>query len=98
VTVYVRDGTYYRSEPLTFSTADSGTGGHDVVWRNYPRERPTIVGGRPLTEWEAVEGREGVYRTDVKYLGVKWFETRSVSSSRKSSISVRPRGTLPVCL
>jgi len=65
VTVYVRDGTYYRSEPLTFSTADSGTGGHDVVWRNYPGERPRIVGGRPLTEWEAVEGREDIYRTDV---------------------------------
>ena len=29
-------------------------------------------------------------------LGVKWFETRSVSSSRKSEISVRPRGTRPV--
>jgi predicted nucleic acid-binding protein len=28
-------------------------------------------------------------------LGVKWFETRSVSSSRKSSISERPRGTRP---
>ena len=28
-------------------------------------------------------------------LGVKWFETLRVSSSRKSKISVRPRGTLP---
>ena len=28
----------------------------------------------------------------VNRLGVKWFETRSVSSSRKSKISVRPRG------
>nr|WP_193788098.1 hypothetical protein [Haloferax larsenii] len=28
----------------------------------------------------------------VNCLGVKWFETRSVSSSRKSKISVRPRG------
>jgi hypothetical protein len=32
----------------------------------------------------------------VNRLGVKWFETRSVSSSRKSEISVRPRGTRPV--
>jgi SAM-dependent methyltransferase len=28
----------------------------------------------------------------VKYLGGKWFETRSVSSSRKTKSSVRPRG------
>jgi hypothetical protein len=32
----------------------------------------------------------------VNRLGVKWFERRSLSSSRKSSISVRPRGTRPV--
>jgi len=29
-------------------------------------------------------------------LGVKWFENRRFSSSRKSEISVRPRGTRPV--
>jgi len=28
----------------------------------------------------------------VNRLGVKWFETRGVSSSRKSPISVRPQG------
>jgi len=28
-------------------------------------------------------------------LGVKWFENRSFSSSRKSPISERPRDTLP---
>ena len=28
---------------------------------------------------------------DVNRLGVKWFETRSVSSSRKTPSSVRPR-------
>ena len=31
----------------------------------------------------------------VNRLGVKWFETRSVSSSRKSEISGRPRYTRP---
>jgi len=31
----------------------------------------------------------------VNRLGVKWFETRSVSSSRNSPVSERPRGTRP---
>ncbi|EMA40864.1 hypothetical protein C446_06795 [Halobiforma nitratireducens JCM 10879] len=38
------------------------------------------------------------FPTRVKYLGVTWFETLRVSSSRKTPSSVRPRVTLAVSL
>jgi hypothetical protein len=54
VVVSLRAGTYYRDEPLTFGPADSGRDGHEVVYRAYPGETPTVVGGRPVEGWEDV--------------------------------------------
>ena len=43
-----------------------------------------------------MDGRiEADFVLPVNCSGVKWFERRSLSSSRKSEISVRPRGTRP---
>lgn len=36
---------------LAFTAADSGVGGHRVVFRNYPDEVPVIDGGVPITGW-----------------------------------------------
>ncbi len=45
---------------------------------------------------ECVVSALRLHTADVNRLGVKWFENRRFSSSRKSSISVRPQGTRPV--
>ena len=49
LTVMLRGGTYYISKTLAFTAADSGVGGHRVVYRNYPDEVPVIDGGVPIT-------------------------------------------------
>jgi len=64
VTVYLRDGTYHRTEPIRFTDADSGRDGYEVVYRNYPGETPSVVGGYPVTSW--TEDEDGVYRTEVE--------------------------------
>ena len=53
-TVYLRGGTYYRSEPLVLGPEDSGGRYSDagVVWKAYQNERPVISGGTRLDlEW-----------------------------------------------
>jgi hypothetical protein len=59
IAVYLRGGEYALSEPLVFDQRDSGTNGHSVVWRAYPREKPIISGGQRITGW--VDDGNGIY-------------------------------------
>ena len=56
VTVYLRGGTYFLSEPLTFTSADSGTAAAPITYAAYPGETPVLSGGVPVTEWERRDG------------------------------------------
>jgi len=51
VYVYLRGGTYFISEPVTFDTADSAPAGHVVEHTSFPGERAVISGGRPIDNW-----------------------------------------------
>lgn len=51
VTVYVRGGTYYLSEPIRFKSCDS----YPVTYVAYPGETPEFIGGRPVMDWEETE-------------------------------------------
>jgi hypothetical protein len=58
VTVLVRDGTYYLTDALTFTAADSGTQAAPITWAAYPGEAPVVSGGVPITGWtDAGNGR-----------------------------------------
>src|SRR5438552_12926931 len=46
VTVVLADGFYRLSAPLQFGSADSGTGGHNVVWTADTGARPVLAGAR----------------------------------------------------
>lgn len=52
VTVLLRDGTYFLSEPLIFSPEDSGTKDCPVTYRAYRKEKPVISGGKLITGWK----------------------------------------------
>jgi len=63
ILVQIRQGTYYLTQPLSFSTADSGTSQLQVNWENYPSEIPIIsgglqVGGGSGLSWKNVSGNE----------------------------------------
>jgi len=52
ITVMVRRGTYFLSEPLIFSPIDSGTENFPITYQAYPNEKPMISGGKPITNWK----------------------------------------------
>ena len=45
VTVWLRGGKYYMSEPVTFSAANSGTASNPIIYKAYPGEKPVLSGG-----------------------------------------------------
>lgn len=66
ILVYLRGGTYELAAPFALSQADSGRGGHDVIYRAYPKERPILSGGTRVTSaWTLVDPAKNLYRTNV---------------------------------
>ncbi len=56
VSVLVREGTYYLTEPLLFGPEDSGAPGRPTIYRAYPGERARLVGGVSATDFVPHEG------------------------------------------
>ncbi|MFF6783104.1 RICIN domain-containing protein [Streptomyces sp. NPDC012510] len=56
INVYLRGGTYPVSSTINFTSADSGTNGHRVVYAAYPGEKPVLDGGVPVTGWTQHSG------------------------------------------
>ena len=64
ITVLVRGGTYYLSEPLVFGPEDSGTDLQPITYAAYPGEKPTISGGVKLeAKWKRY--RDGIMKCSV---------------------------------
>jgi hypothetical protein len=82
--VMVRAGTYYVTQPLSFTTADSGTSSLQVIWENYPNETPVISGGLRITNWTHGSGNawESTLPSSVQY-----FEQLFYNGQRR----LRPR-------
>lgn len=72
ITVLVRGGTYYLTEPLRFGPEDSGTPLCPITYRAYPGETPVLSGGRRITGWRSDDGR--IYFADIPEARErKWF-------------------------
>ena len=58
ITVWVRAGTHYLSQPLVLSAEDSGTADLPVTYAAYPGELVTLSGGRKLScSWKSFRDR-----------------------------------------
>ena len=55
VTILVRKGTYFLTEPFVLTAQDSGTPACPVAYAAYRGEKPVISGGRPITDWKTVK-------------------------------------------
>ena len=51
ITVYLRGGTYTLPRTFALTQEDSGTNGHNIIYRNHSSENPVISGGTRLTGW-----------------------------------------------
>ncbi|MEU6510722.1 RICIN domain-containing protein [Streptomyces sp. NPDC046942] len=56
INVFLRGGTYPVSSTVDFTSADSGTNGHRVVYAAYPGEKPILEGGVQVTGWTQHSG------------------------------------------
>jgi hypothetical protein len=67
VTVYVRDGIYELSEMLKLDEKDSGTDDSPVVYRAYKNEKPTIIGGKKISDFTVYKDK--ILKADVRKQG-----------------------------
>ncbi|MBW8793787.1 MAG: RICIN domain-containing protein [Streptomyces sp.] len=56
INVYLRGGTYPVSSTIDFTSADSGTNGHQIVYAAYPGEKPVLEAGVQVTGWTQHSG------------------------------------------
>ena len=61
VTVVLEDGFYRLASPLSLSSADSGTGGHNVVWTADTGARPVLAGSIQLTGWTRMSASSPIF-------------------------------------
>ena len=65
IVVVLRGGVYPIAQTLAFDAADSGTDGHDVVYRAAANETPVISGGRPIADWRPDANKRWKAKTDI---------------------------------
>jgi Ricin-type beta-trefoil lectin domain len=65
IVVQLADGVYRMTSPLTFTAADSGTGGHTVVWQAAPSAHPVISGAKAVTGWTLADPSKNIWRASV---------------------------------
>ena len=65
ITVYLRGGKYYLTEPVVFQPEDSGTAEGPVVYKAYQDEVPQVLGGVKLDGLKWEDAGDNVYKTKV---------------------------------
>ncbi|WP_246608924.1 discoidin domain-containing protein [Paenibacillus agaridevorans] len=87
IVVYLRDGQYELTDPLTLGVADSGTNGYYVTYRNYPGETPVISGAQKIGGW--TEQGEWL-KTNVGSLNFRdlWVNGRRALRARTESFKL----------
>jgi hypothetical protein len=96
VTISLRGGTYFFSEPLVLTPQDSGAAERPIIYRAYPGERPLLSGGRPIAGWEP--GEKGRWQADAPDARKgRWpFRQLWVNGSWAARPRVPETGTFPV--
>jgi hypothetical protein len=82
VTVYVAEGTYALTEPLSLEPLDSGTAQAPIIYQAAAGAHPIFSGGRVLTGWQAPE--KGIWKLQIPDVAAgRWyFEQLFVNGNR----------------
>jgi len=65
IVVVLRGGSHAIGRTLVLDHRDSGTNGHNVVYKSHPGEAPVITGGRRIRGWQEDSGRRWKARATV---------------------------------
>ncbi|MFD4506605.1 DUF1349 domain-containing protein [Streptomyces sp. NPDC058457] len=99
ITVELADGTYRLSAPLTFTSADSGTGGYTVTWKAALGAHPVITGAQQATGWTLHDSAKNIWQAsvgtgfDTRQLYVNgMLATRARASLNRSDLTATTSG------
>ncbi|RAV08798.1 right-handed parallel beta-helix repeat-containing protein, partial [Paenibacillus contaminans] len=65
IVVYLRGGTYNLTSTFELTSADSGTGGFQVIYEAYSGETPVLSGGQTIASWSLFDSGNNIYRSNV---------------------------------
>ena len=65
INVILEHGTYRLSQPLQFGPQDSGTNGHDVVWKGAGGQTAIISGAQHITGWKLSDSTHNIWSAHV---------------------------------
>ncbi|NUQ96498.1 MAG: hypothetical protein HOY79_08010 [Streptomyces sp.] len=65
IDVYLRGGTYRRSQAFALGASDSGRNGHKVVYAAYPGEKPILSGATKISGFSLFDSSKDIYRAAV---------------------------------
>ena len=83
VTVMVRGGTYYLSEPLVLTPEDSGSEECPITYTAFPGESPVVSGGRVISNWKQGEGELWTAHIPDVEAGQWYFRQLFVNGERR---------------
>src|SRR4051794_10598172 len=86
VEIRLRKGSSRLRSPLQLNAGDSGTAGHEVVWRAAPGEHPVISGGVRVRGWSLFDADKHIYRARVQGL-----KTRQLYVNGRRAIRARTK-------
>ena len=89
ILILLRGGTYAIDRTIVFDHEDSGTNGHNVIYRSYPGEAAVISGGKRIAGWQP--DSNGRWKASVD---LDNFRQLYVNGRR----AVRARGKVPAGL
>ena len=81
-TVYVAEGTYTCTEPLTLEPQDSGTAQSPITYQAAAGAHPLFSGGRAISGWQPAD--KGIWKTHIAEVAAgRWyFEQLFVNGNR----------------
>ena len=85
ITVYLRGGTYPQTSTLTFTNADSGSGGFYVRYMAYQNERPLLTGGQPIKGWKVSDPSSNIYSASAGSTPFRQLYVNGVKAIRARS-------------
>ncbi|ACU73790.1 Ricin B lectin [Catenulispora acidiphila DSM 44928] len=65
IVVQLAGGTYRLSAPLVFTTADSGSNGHNVIWQAASGAAPVLSGGQQVSGWTLHDSANNIWSAPV---------------------------------
>ncbi|MFJ9542728.1 RICIN domain-containing protein [Streptomyces sp. NPDC101225] len=80
IVVNLRGGTYHLDNTVDFTTADSGSNGHTVVYQAYGSETPVISSAKTISGWTAAG--DGQYKASVGNLDFRQLYVNGVRATR----------------